>query len=162
MLSKNKRGLAIPTRNRTSRGGKAGATSKDVTIVSNHFHGLTSKASSSIETRGPSVTTRSPRGDVAADASVLPIDLRPDNGSDSEDVVVILGSDRRPTIGTSTVEVTAVDFINWTTSRELSTFVALEDVDPNVVQNTATGAFRDETARTFDREENSLWYRYVG
>ncbi|KAL1435953.1 hypothetical protein MTO96_010715 [Rhipicephalus appendiculatus] len=52
MLSKNKRGLAIPTKNRTSGGGTAGATSKHVTTVSNRFHGLTGKASSSNETRG--------------------------------------------------------------------------------------------------------------
>ncbi|KAH6927775.1 hypothetical protein HPB50_008609 [Hyalomma asiaticum] len=156
MLSKNKRGLAIPARNQTSGGGSGKAprvTSSDVTTVSNSIHGLASNASFSIEIRGVSVTT-SPDGrttthldDVAGDDIVLPIDFRPDNESDREDVVVIVGSDRSPAISTSTAGVTAdyLSFINWTTSRELSTSVALEDIDVNVVQATATDAFRDET-----------------
>ncbi|KAH8021506.1 hypothetical protein HPB51_015902 [Rhipicephalus microplus] len=159
MLSKNKRGPAIPARNRTSRGGDAGATSKRETTVSNRLHGLTSKVSSSTETRGASVATQSPLDDAAGIGNVLPIDFRPDNGSDSEDVLVIVGSDRTIVVGASAAGVTAEgdsSSTNGTTPREPSTFVALEDVDQNVTQATATDTFRDEIAQTVYRKDTSV------
>ncbi|KAH7937987.1 hypothetical protein HPB49_019053 [Dermacentor silvarum] len=169
-LSKNKRGLAIPLPNRTSRGGsgKAPAMSNDATTVSSHLYNLTrSNASFSSDTRGPSSATppggrtRSPLDDLTGDGSVLPIDFRPDNGSDIEDVVVIVESDRRPVMATTTTGVTAEDnvsFINWTTLRYRSTSVSLENVDQNAVQTSATDAFRDDT-ETFRPEENTTMNR---
>lgn len=169
-LSKNKRGLAIPLPNRTSRGGsgKAPAMRNDATTVSSHLYNLTrSNASFSSDTRGPSSATppggrtRSPLDDLTGDGSVLPIDFRPDNGSDIEDVVVIVESDRRPVMATTTTGVTAEDnvsFINWTTLRYRSTSVSLENVDQNAVQTSATDAFRDDT-ETFRPEANTTMNR---
>ncbi|KAL3204498.1 hypothetical protein MRX96_011506 [Rhipicephalus microplus] len=130
MLSKNKRGPAIPARNRTGRGGGAGATSKHETTVSNRLHGLTSKASSSIETR------------VIAKTSWLSWDR--------------IGA---TVVGASAAGVTAEgdsSSTNWTAPREPSTFVALEDVDQNVTQATATDTFPDGIAQTVYRKDTSV------
>ncbi|XP_070395564.1 serine-rich adhesin for platelets-like [Dermacentor albipictus] len=171
-LSKNKRGLAIPVRNRTSRGGsdKSPATSNGATTVSSRLYNLRrNNASFSSDTRGlssatpPDRRTRSSLDDAAGDLSVLPIDFRPDNGSDSEDVVVIMGSDRTPVMATTTAEVTAEDdlsFITWTTLGKLSKSASLENVDQNAVQTTATGALRDDTEK-FRLEENTTMSRYA-
>nr|XP_050026221.1 uncharacterized protein LOC126521568 [Dermacentor andersoni] len=171
-LSKNKRGLAIPVRNRTGRGGsgKSPATSNGATTVSSRLYNLTrNNASFSSDTRGlssatpPDKRTRSSLDDAAGDLSVLPIDFRPDNESDSEDVVVIVGSDRTPVMATTTAEVTAEDelnFITMTTLGELSKSASLENVDQNAVQTTATGALRDDTEK-FRLEENTTMSRYA-